>query len=202
VRVTKEKQDGVYTYEDAGIRHGRCHRELTRSRGIMFFLFYRANYKSQSGHSIYQSTCQSSHRHQSRENQEAQRNIEREQKAEPSYNHHPPNHRDGGLRVGLAFRTTVTVLRPSAPSMSSSVMMSIAVVRGLPDVDGELKTCGVGRRVLAGDGTVMVCVTVWVSYVVPGTKAGRAWRWTNDMSASEHFHRAENTEDQPKKIIL
>ena len=109
--------------------------------------------------------------------------------------HHPPNHLDGGLRVGLAFRTTVTVLRPSGPSMSSSVMMSMAVVRGPPVVDGELNASGVGKavgRVLAGDGTVMVCVTVWVSYVAPGTKAGRAWKGGNGLSASEH-------DDQGKK---
>ena len=68
-------------------------------------------------------------------------------------------------------------------------MMSMAVVRGLPVVDGELNTSGVGKaagRVLAGDGTVMVCVTVWVSYAVPGTKAGRAWKGEKGLSADEH----------------
>lgn len=81
--------------------------------------------------------------------------------------HHEGNHREGGLRVGRAPRTTVTVFLPSPPS-SSSVMISTAVVRGLDEVDKGETTSGFGRRVLAGEGTVMVCVcvTVWVSKAV------------------------------------
>jgi len=64
------------------------------------------------------------------------------------------NHLEGGLNLGL--RTTVTVFRPS-PSVSSSVMISTAVVLGLDEVDNEETTSGgAARRVLAGEGRVMV----------------------------------------------
>ena len=63
-----------------------------------------------------------------------------------------PNHA-AGKRGGL--RTIVLGLRGSV----SSVIISTAVVRGLPAVEEELAASGVGnaaKRVLAGGGTVTV----------------------------------------------
>jgi len=64
----------------------------------------------------------------------------------------PPNH-----LAGVRFRKTVLGLRSSA----SSVIISTAVVRGLEGVADWLAGSGVGnaaKRVLAGGGTVTVCV--------------------------------------------
>jgi hypothetical protein len=80
-------------------------------------------------------------------------------------------------------------------------MMSTAVVRGMPVESDAVTGSGAGdaaMRVLAGDGTVMVCVwvTVWVSYAVPGTKGGRAWKKERVSRMVKKANR--DTEDQRK----